>query len=116
MASLHGSLDLGAARLVTRNNVSRFYSLPNAYERRIAAIPGVQLVAAANYFGGMRDANNPDSEFPNFAIEAEKFLAMYPEYGLAEVEKKAFLGNQHGASSAARLQRSFIGRLGRQFS
>jgi putative ABC transport system permease protein len=112
VASLHGSLDLGAARLVTRNNVSRFYSLPNAYERRIAAVPGVQLVAAANYFGGMRDANNPDSEFPNFAIEAEKFLAMYPEYGLAEVEKKAFLGNQHGAIIGRALAEEFHWKIG----
>jgi hypothetical protein len=64
----------GAARLITRNNVSTFYSLPNAYEERIAAVPGVTRIAAANYFGGMRDVNNPDSEFANFAIEAENFL------------------------------------------
>jgi putative ABC transport system permease protein len=75
VASLHGSLTQGAARLITRNNVSRFYSLPIAYEQRIAAVPGVRRIAAANYFGGMRDPNNPDSEFPNYAIEAGNFLA-----------------------------------------
>ena len=112
VASLRGSLDLGAARLITRNNVSRFYSLPNAYERRIAAVPGVMRVAAANYFGGMRDPNNPDSEFPNYAIEAENFLAMYPEYGLTEAEKKAFLGNQHGAIIGRTLAEEFHWKIG----
>jgi len=96
VAALHGSLSQSTARLVTRNNVSRFAGLPNSYEERIAAVPGVERVAAANYFGGMRDVNNPDSEFENYAVEAENFLAMYPEYMLTEAEQRAFLGDQHG--------------------
>jgi putative ABC transport system permease protein len=112
VASLQGSLNQGAARLITRNNVSRFYSLPNAYEERIAAVPGVTRVAAANYFGGMRDVNNPDSEFANFAIEAENFLAMYPEYVLTEAEKKAFLGDQHGSIVGRALAEQFNWKAG----
>jgi putative ABC transport system permease protein len=112
VASLRGSLNEGTARLVTRNSVSLFYSLPNAYEGRIAALPGVRRVAAANYFGGMRDVNNPDSEFANFAIEAENFLAMYPEYLLTGSEKKAFLGDQHGAIVGRALAEQFQWRVG----
>ncbi len=106
------SLSQGAIRLITRNNVSRFYSLPNAYEERIAAVPGVARVAAANYFGGMRDVNNPDSEFANFAIEAENFLAMYPEYILTEAEMKAFLRDQHGCIVGRALAEQFNWRAG----
>jgi putative ABC transport system permease protein len=58
VASLHGAVNRGPARLITRNNISRFYGLPNAYEARIAAVSGVKRIAAANYFGGMRDSNN----------------------------------------------------------
>jgi putative ABC transport system permease protein len=112
VASLHGSLNQGAARLITRNNVSRFYSLPNAYEERIAAVPGVMRVAAANYFGGMRDVNNPDSEFANFAIEGENFLAMYPEYILTEAEKKAFLGDQRSCIVGRALAEQFNWKAG----
>ena len=112
VASLRGSLHQGAARLVTRNSVSRFYNLPNAYEERIAALPGVRRVAAANYFGGMRDVNNPDSEFANFAIEAENFLAMYPEYILTESEKRAFLADQHGAIVGRALADQFQWKAG----
>jgi putative ABC transport system permease protein len=97
VASLRGSINQGTARLITRNSVSRFYSLPVAYEQRIVTVPGVTRVAAASYFGGMRDGNNPDSEFPNFAVEAENFLAMYPEYMLSEGERKTFLRDQRGA-------------------
>jgi len=108
VASLRGSVNQGPARLITGNSISRFYSLPNAYEARIAAVPGVKRVAAASYFGGMRDPGNPDSEFANFAVEAESFLAIYPEYILTAGERQAFLGDQHGAivgrALAARFQ------------
>jgi putative ABC transport system permease protein len=112
VAALHGSLNQGATRLITRNNVSRFYSLPNAYEKRIADVPGVTRVAAANYFGGMRDVNNPDSEFANFAIEAENFLGIYPEYVLTDAEKKAFLGDQHGCIVGRALAEQFNWKAG----
>ena len=112
VASLHGSLAQGVVRLVTRNSVSRFVSLPNAYEEHIATVPGVERVAAANYFGGMRDVNNPDSEFENYAIEAENFLAMYPEYMLTEAEKKAFLGDQHGCIVGRALAEQFHSKPG----
>jgi putative ABC transport system permease protein len=108
VASLHGSVNQGPARLITGNSISRFYSLPNAYEVQIAAVPGVRRVAAASYFGGMRDASNPDSEFANFAVEAESFLAIYPEYILTTGERQAFLADQHaaivGRALAARFQ------------
>jgi len=107
VAALHGSVNQGTARLITRNNVSRFYSVPYAYEQRIARVPGVKRVAAANYFGGMRDANNPDSEFANFAIEAEDFLAIYPEYMLTEAEKKVFVGDQRGCIVGRALAEQF---------
>jgi len=97
VAALHGSVNQGPARLITGNSISRFYSLPNAYEARIAALPGVKRVAAASYFGGMRDPGNPESEFVNFAVEAESFLAIYPEYILTAEERTAFLADQHGA-------------------
>lgn len=112
VASLHGSLSQSTTRLITRNSVSRFVSLPSAYEERIAAVPGVVRVAAANYFGGMRDVNNPDSEFENYAVEAENFLAMYPEYMLSGAEKKAFLGDQRGCIIGRALADQFHWKAG----
>jgi putative ABC transport system permease protein len=108
VAALRGAVSQGPARLITGNSISRFYSLPNAYEARISAVSGVKRVAAASYFGGMRDASNPESEFANFAVEAASFLAIYPEYMLTEAQRQAFLADQHGAivgrALAARFQ------------
>src|ERR1700682_3624277 len=65
VASLTGFLTLGTTRLITRHNVRRFYGLPNPCEPRIAPIRGGKRVAAANYFGGMRDLRNPADVFTN---------------------------------------------------
>jgi ABC-type phosphate/phosphonate transport system permease subunit len=42
VASPHESVNQGPARLITGNGISRFYSMPNAYEPRIAAVSGVK--------------------------------------------------------------------------
>jgi putative ABC transport system permease protein len=34
--------------------------------------------------------------FPNFAVDAEPYLAMYPEYGLTPAQKQAFLTDPRG--------------------
>ena len=95
-----------ASRLVTRHAVSLVFNLPMSYRDRIAAIPGVKRVAMTNWFGGSRKPGDFSEFFPNFAIEAEPYLDMYPEIGLTAEERKAFLDEPRGcivgASTAAR--------------
>ena len=86
----------GAFRLITRHNVSLAFKMPKSYEEQIAAIPGVKRVSASNWFGGMRDLGKPGDFFPNFAVEAETFLPMYPEYHLAPEVQQAFLTDLRG--------------------
>jgi len=112
VASLTGFLKQGTTRLITRHNVSLVFSLPNAYESQIAAVPGVKRVAAANWFGGMRDLSKPSDVFTNFAIEAENFLAMYPEYILSEAERQAFLRDQRGCIIGRTLAERFHWKVG----
>src|SRR5262245_8285110 len=84
-----------ASRLVTRHSVSLVFSLPLSYDKRIAAIPGVKGVANTTWFGGALPAkkegkadagaasdNTTDwsNFFPNMAVEAEPYFAMYPEF------------------------------------
>ena len=86
-----------ASRLVTRHFVSLVYNLPIAYRERIAGLPGVRRVAAANWFGGARRAGDFRDFFPNLAIEAEPYLAMYTEFVLPEDQKRAFLADLRGS-------------------
>lgn len=85
-----------ASRLITRHNVSLGFTLPYSYEAQIAAIPGVKRVSASNWFGGMRDLAKPRDFFPNFAIEPETFLPMYPEYHLSPAQQQAFVEDLRG--------------------
>lgn len=82
-------------RLITRNAISLIFNLPIYYRERIAAVPGVRRVAGANWFGGIYI--EPKNFFPNFAIDAENYLAIYPEYILDRAEKEAFLRDPRGA-------------------
>jgi putative ABC transport system permease protein len=87
-----------ATRLNTRHSVSLMFNLPKSYGARIAALAGVKRVAAVTFFGGVRNINKPTSDgfFPSLAVEAEDFLAMYPEYILTEEQKKRFLDDRRG--------------------
>jgi len=115
VASLTGFLKQGTARLVTRHNVSLAFRMPNAYEAEIAGVAGVKRVAAANWFGGMRDLSKPNDVFTNFAIEANSFLAIYPEFILTGAEKQAFLRDQRGCIVGRSLAEKFNWRDGDSF-
>ena len=81
-------------RLITRHAVSLVFNLPIYYGPRLASVPGVRRVAGANWFGGIyQDRKN---FFPNFAIDAEPYLAIYPEYILPPDQKEAFLRDPRG--------------------
>lgn len=101
LQAFYGSLETASTeRLVTRHRVSLVNNLPVAYGPRIAAVPGVKRVAKFIWFGGMRgSADQPDFQnfFPNFAVEAEPYLEIFPEYTLEPAEKEAFLKDLRGA-------------------
>jgi putative ABC transport system permease protein len=50
--------------------------------------------------------------FPNFAVEAEPYLAMYPEYGLTEAEKQAFFREARGCVIGEGLSEKFGWKVG----
>ena len=101
LQAFYGGLDTASTeRLVARHRVSLVNNLPVAYAPRIASIPGVKRVAKFIWFGGTRGSGGQadfSNFFPNFAVEAEPYLAMYPEYGLDPAEKEAFLKDLRGA-------------------
>jgi putative ABC transport system permease protein len=67
----------GADRLIVRHKVSLIQPLPQSYEAKIEAIPGVDAVAALTWFGGIyKDPKNFVATFP---VEPDKYLNIYPE-------------------------------------
>jgi putative ABC transport system permease protein len=82
-------------RLVTRNAISLVFPMPLHYREKIRAVPGVRAVAPFNWFGGYYQ--DPKNFFAQFAIEPVPFLAMYPEYRIADDELRAFMRDRKGA-------------------
>ena len=90
--------------------MSIVFNLPLAYGGRIQSVPGVKRVAtrglvrrlAAREEGGEEDGRGVrrttdfSNFFPNLAVEAEPFLAMYPEYQLPPDQYQAFLQDLRG--------------------
>src|SRR3989442_14621098 len=86
------------SRLITRNAISLVYNMPVAYREPIKQVPGVQQVATAKWFFGFLGGGQPDfkSFFPNFAVDPEEYLEIYPEFILTADEKAAFLADRRG--------------------
>lgn len=115
-----GMENASTERLITRHRISLAEDIPLAYQPRIAAIPGVKRVAQFTWFGGSIGGvtgGQPDWKnfFPNFAVEAEPFLAMSPEYQLKPDEKAAFMSDMRGAIIGPKLAEKYGWKIGSTF-
>jgi putative ABC transport system permease protein len=98
------------SRLVTRNAISIIFPLPIAYAEKIRQIEGVKRVSWGNWFGGVYiDEKN---FFPNFCVEPESYLAIYPEFILNPAEKKAFLADRKGFVAGRKLAARYRWKIG----
>ncbi|HSR10691.1 MAG TPA: ABC transporter permease [Thermodesulfobacteriota bacterium] len=99
-----------ATRLITRNAVSLVFPLPLSYRDRIRQVTGVKIVSYGTWFGGVYvDEKN---FFPNFAVDPETFLAVYPEFLLPPAEKESFLRDRKGFVAGRRIAEKFGWRVG----
>lgn len=98
-----------SARLVTRHAVSLVFSLPITYREKLRSVEGVRRVSAGNWFGGIY--KEPKNFFPQFALESG-YLAMYPEYLVAENEFKDWQRDRKGAIVGRKLAQTHGFRIG----
>ena len=94
-----------ADRLMTVNKINFTVSLPTAHVHKIRAIEGVKNAAGGTWFGGYyQDARN---QVQTFAIDAEPYLAAYPELVMPEEQRQAFYNTRDcllaGADTATAL-------------
>ncbi len=76
--TLQSAIKVGSeTRLITRNAISLVFPLPLAYRDRIAAVPGVEDVGYANWFGG-QDPKDPHNFFQQLAV-SDNYLGMYAD-------------------------------------
>jgi putative ABC transport system permease protein len=85
-----------ALRLITRNKVGLAAVMPQAYEQKIKAVPGVHEVMIANWYGGTYIDSKPEHQFARFSVEGDKLFTIRPEMKLTDDEKAAFLHDRRG--------------------
>ncbi|MFZ6646789.1 ABC transporter permease [Undibacterium sp. TJN25] len=101
-----------STRLVMRNSISLTFPLPLNYADRLRNVEGVTAVSWSNWFGGIYISER--NFFPQFAVEPESYLSMYPEYVLKDDERKAFLLDRKGAIVGRKLANQYGWKVGDQ--
>ena len=110
MAFESGADAADAKRLLTTARYSIIEPLPIAYLKRIEQVPGVVGVAYADWFGAKYQ--NESNAFPVFAVDPERYLAMYPEFTIAPAHREAFAKTRTGAVAGVRLVERFGWKIG----
>jgi putative ABC transport system permease protein len=99
-----------ARRLVTTNSTGIVFTLPLAYANRLQALPGVQQVTWANWFGGRY--GDGKTFFATFAADPKSYLDMYPEMVIPEEQKRAFIQERSAALVGIRLMEQMGWKVG----
>jgi putative ABC transport system permease protein len=99
----------GADRLIVMGT-TLMNMLPLPYLNRLERIPGVDHVAHATWFGGVYQ--DPKNFFVQFAIDPDRWRAVYPEYVIDEKEWAAFKADRQGVAVGAQLARRYGWEIG----
>jgi putative ABC transport system permease protein len=100
-----------AKRLMTRHATGLGNTMPIAHKERIRQIPGVEQVAAAQWFGGVY--KDPANFFAQFAIDAEHFGEIYPDYVTETPQQlEDFVKLRTGALAGVNLAKRFGWKVG----
>ncbi|HTR82722.1 MAG TPA: FtsX-like permease family protein [Bacteroidota bacterium] len=101
-----------SSRLITRDAVSFVYPLPLAYKDQIEKIPGVKSVSYAYWFQGTYKDNTFENFFPRYAIDAENFLEMYPEFVIPPDQLASFKKERNACIVGKKIFDKFGWKLG----
>jgi putative ABC transport system permease protein len=84
-----------AERVVTTHKISLINLLPISYLERIRQVPGVATATHSTWFGAYYQ--EPRNQFAQFPVDAESYIALYPETEIPKDQLDAWLNNRTGA-------------------
>lgn len=105
-----GAEGASSTRLVTRNSISLVFPLPINYQERIRRTDGVTAISHASWFGGVYVTEK--NFFPQFAVDADSYFNLYPEYLIPEQEMKAFRVDRKGCVIGRKLANTYGFKVG----
>ena len=93
LASLSGGVRLeGSERMLTMSRQSMTHPLPVAYFSRVAAVPAVEIVAHATWFGGY--VGTQSTPVATYAVEPKSYLQVYSNVVLKPEQLAAWQGDR----------------------
>jgi putative ABC transport system permease protein len=100
-----------AKRLFTRHKVSLGVMMPLAYREKIRAVPGVEDATTYQWFGGIY--KDPQNFFAQFAVDADRLFAIYPEYKIDDAAHiQDFIKERTAALAGVKLAKKYGWKLG----
>jgi putative ABC transport system permease protein len=99
-----------STRLVVRNATSLTVPLPLAYAQRLRAVDGVTGLSWSNWFGGVYITER--NFFPQFAVDGESYLELYPEFLLSDDQRVAWQRDRKGVIVGRTLANKFGWQIG----
>ncbi|MGN2243909.1 ABC transporter permease [Frateuria sp. GZRR33] len=104
-----GKSAAGAERLQTGSKLSFIETLPQSLQARMEQVPGVKMVAYANWFGGAYQ--DPHNQIFTFAV-SDNYVDMYPEVAVSPAERKAFEQTRTGVLVGDLLAKKYHWKVG----
>jgi len=101
---------IGADRLMMIHKVSIIQPLPISYLEQLRRTEGVVDATHATWFGAIYQ--EPENFFPQFPVEPEAYLRLYPEIVIPEDQKTAWLADRTGAMVGRKTVERFGWKLG----
>src|SRR5438093_4088692 len=100
-----------AKRLFTRHKVSLGVMMPLAYREKIRSVPGVQDITTYQWFGGVY--KDPANFFGQFAVDADRLFAIYPEYKIDDpAHIQDFIKERTAALAGVKLAQKYGWKVG----
>ena len=111
VTTIGNAANLGSVRrLVSTSATGIVFPLPISYANRLQAMPGIEAVTYANWFGGRY--GDGKKFFGQFAVDPKSYLDMYPEISVPEDQKQAFIQERTAALIGKALMDDFGWKLG----
>ena len=109
--AFRGGVDVAdAERLVIIDKISLINMLPMSYMNRVASTDGVVSVTHATWFGGYYQ--DPRNQFPQFPVDPQTYLDMYPELNMPDEQVEAFKRNRIGTIVGEELAATYGWKIG----
>ncbi|PZU44815.1 MAG: ABC transporter permease [Sphingomonas sp.] len=102
--------DTRADILISYSRVSQYEPLPLRYAEQIQQISGVTAVTPAVVFESTY--RTPNQSVAAFAVDADKFLAVYPRMGVTDAQIEALTAKRTGALVSEAVARTFGWKVG----